>query len=164
VINAHNRVRRPCKRWDTPNIVAEFLGLLRPDDRINLKEPRILGIPLPAHHLPILRKVLTAAFTLGYPLHDGRQRVVLDEDNTGMLHALRQGAVCFPRRHSLAQHNTDAQQQATEHEGNEAMCAPRPRATEAACACALRPAREIDGTWVRSETMQSGSFCHTRVS
>jgi len=74
------------------NIVAEFLGFLRPDNRINLKESRILGIPLPAHHLPILRKMLATAFTLGDSLHDGRQRVLLDEDDTGLLHDLRQGA------------------------------------------------------------------------
>src|SRR5262245_29411723 len=89
------------------NIVTEFLGFLRPDNRINLKESRILGIPLAAHHLPILRKVLASAFTLGDPLHDGWQRVLLGEDDTGLLHDLRQGAGRFPRRQSLAQHNTD---------------------------------------------------------
>jgi hypothetical protein len=92
------------------NIVAEFLRLLCPDDRINLKESNIVRIPLATQDLPVPRPVLAPAFALGNPLQHGRQRVLLHDDHLGLRHDLGDGTVRVPQRDGLAQEGAEAEQ------------------------------------------------------
>jgi hypothetical protein len=72
-------------------IIPECLRLLPPDNAINLKEPRIMAILCAAYDPALLRPVLAATFTLGDPMHHGRQRVLLHDDHRSRVHRLEDG-------------------------------------------------------------------------
>jgi hypothetical protein len=72
-------------------IIPELLRLFPPDKGINLEEPRIMAILFPAYDPALLRPVLAATFTLGDPMHHGRQRVLLHDDHRSRVHRLEDG-------------------------------------------------------------------------
>jgi len=144
------------------DIVAQGLGLLRPDDRINLKEPRILGMPFATQDLPVLRKLLARAFALGNPLEHGRQRVILHHNHVGLWHHLRDRTACVPQRDGRAQEDTDTEQQPAQHEDHQAAYRPRPPTTATECADTgshTSGRKDLSGC---PETMERGSLHHRR--
>jgi hypothetical protein len=132
------------------NIIPEILGLLPPDDAINLKEPGVMTIPCAAQDRPVPGPVLAVAFALGDPLQYGRQGLILHHDHTGLLHHLRDNLVRAFRWQRRAEDSGDNEQQTTQHEGYPAACAPGPPALETACACGQTIDREAPrGVWRR---------------
>mgnify|MGYP003391501334 CR=1 FL=1 len=110
-------------------IVAECLGLLGPDDGINLKETKILRIAFTPEHLPIARPLLPPTFALGNPLEHGRQRILLYHDHRGRWLHLGARTACLPPGNHLAKEGAEAEQQPTHHEGHQAAWRPCPATT-----------------------------------
>jgi hypothetical protein len=119
-------------------------------------------MPFATQDLPVPRKLLARAFTLGNPLHHRRQRVLLHHDHMGRWHHLDDGMGRVPQRDGHAQEGADAEQQPTQHEGRQAACQPHPPTPASACANTRRPASGREDLSGGPETMEHGSLLHTR--
>ena len=119
-------------------------------------------MPFATQDRPVPRKLLARAFALGNPLHTGGSVSSFTTITWGCgttwgtgLRASLQGTA-VPRRAPTLSSSP------SQHEGHQTTCRPRPPTPPTACADTRRPASGRQDLSGCPETLERGSFSHTR--